>query len=191
MMRAPGLTALLILLAASAAAQQPHRSGYTLEAAAGYAFHRIATSDSAVHKSTGTSEYLRLTRVLGSRVSAGLEFKAYQGSSDSVSTHVNGLEAIALFYPGRMPLYLQMGVGLANGRVLVLDSLNRTFEGRGTGVGLSFGTGYELPMGPRWAISANASVHFAALGDIGLANGQVAEEVIATTYQLGLGITFR
>jgi hypothetical protein len=60
----------------------------------------------------------------------------------------------------------------------------------GVGVGLTFGLGIDLPISRKFAITANASTFFTAIGDITLPNRTV-DDVIPTTYMLSVGITLR
>jgi opacity protein-like surface antigen len=182
----------LTALAAPAAAQQAHREGWWVEASGGYGYLRVGTQSQQVRRQVGVSGYLRGGRQLGRNVSLGLELSAYTGDTDTVTTHVGGLHAIAVFNPwGNIPLFLSGGVGVSDGRVQVGLPVNQVYEAKGTGVGLDFGAAYDIRVGQRFAITPSVSAHISALGDFIFSPTQKADDVIATVYQVGVGITWR
>lgn len=187
----PALLAALVAFAAPASAQQA-RTGWWAEGAAGYGYLRVGTADDQVRRSEGVSGLLRVGRKIGTRTSLGLEATWFQRDRDTTSIRVGALHAIALFDPWRsLPLHLQMGVGISDGRVTVAIPVTQVFEAKGTGVGLSFGVGYDIRVGRHLAITPSVATHIAALGDITFSPTAIADDVIATAYHVGVGITWR
>jgi hypothetical protein len=192
-MKRPILAALaLAALAAPAAAQQAHREGWWAEAAGGYGYLRVGTQSQQVRRQTGTSWYLRVGRQLGHNVSAGLEASTYTGSADTMDAHVSSLQAIAVFNPwSRIPFFLQGGFGITDGLVQVTVPPGQVYEATGTGMGLSFGASYDIHVGRRLSITPTVATHISALGDFIFSPTQKADDVIATAYLVGVGVTWR
>ncbi len=191
MKRAIVVPALLAALAAPAAAQQA-RTGWWAEGAAGYGYLRVGTADDEVRRTEGFSGILRVGRKIGSRTSVGLEGTWFVRDRDTLVTQVFGVHAIAMFDPWRsLPLHLQMGVGISDGKVQVAVPVTQVYKARGTGVGLSFGAGYDIRVGRRLAITPSVATHIAALGDFTFSPTATADDVIGTAYHIGVGITWR
>ena len=182
----------LAAIAAPASAQQAHRQGWWAEASGGYGYLRVGTQSQEVRRQNGVSAYVRAGRQLGRNVSLGLEFQGYTGDTDTITTTLGSLQMFGLLNPwGRIPLFLSGGVGMVDGRVLVGLSNGQVYEAQGTGVGLNFGASYDIRVGRHWAITPSVSTHISALGDFVISPTQKADDVIATVYQLGVGITWR
>jgi opacity protein-like surface antigen len=183
--------ALLAALAAPAAAQQA-RTGWWGEGSFGYGYLRVGTADDEVRRTEGASTVLRVGRKIGARTSVGLEGTWFVRDRDSALTQVFGLHAIAMFDPWRsLPLHLHLGVGFADGKVQVSVPVTQVFKARGTGVGLSFGAGYDIRVGRHLAITPSVGTHIAALGDFTFSPTAIADDVIGTAYHVGIGITWR
>jgi hypothetical protein len=180
------------LLATRAAAQQAHRPGWWLEAAGGYGYLRVGTASNEVQRAEGTSYFVRGGRQLAHNVSLGLEYTSFRGDKNSASAYVDGIEAIAVFNPwSKVPFFFSGGVGISDGRVTVSIPTNQLFVAQGTGVGLSFSAAYDIRIGRHFAITPSVQSHIGALGDFHFSPTQIADDVIATAYQVGVGITWR
>jgi hypothetical protein len=179
-------------LAAPVSAQQAHRQGWWVEAAGGYGYLRVGTQSQEVRRQNGVSGYVRAGRQIGRNVSLGLEWQGYTGDTDTITTKLGSLQMFALFNPwGHIPLFLSGGIGMVDGQVLVGIPVNTVYEAKGSGVGLNFGASYDIRIGQRWAIAPSVSTHISALGDFIISPTRKADDVIATVYQLGVGITWR
>jgi hypothetical protein len=100
------------------------------------------------------------------------------------------LAAIVLWYPWRHRFFVKSGVGLASGEFMVDASSDEPILSEGLGVGMSFGVGFDLPVWRSFALTTNAGVLFTAIGDVVLPTA-VVDDVIATMYNVSIGITIR
>jgi hypothetical protein len=195
-----GLLALGLALAPAAArAQRPHRSGLWAEFNAGPGRMRVACSTcTRVVVANASGGGLRIGGTLSDKVLLG--FQAFGVNSehfqfaanDSVFVADNAsVGALVIWFPWRSGLFMQGGVGLSRGEYSVPDSTGaEVVAAQGTGVGLTFGVGIDLPISRKLAITLDATAHITTLGDLVLASGTV-DDVIATLYHLGVGLTFR
>jgi len=182
----------LAAVAAPASAQQAHRQGWWVEASGGYGYLRVGTQSQEVRRQNGMSAYVRAGHQLGRNVSLGLEWQGYTGDTDTLTAKLGSLQMFGLFNPwGHIPLFLSGGVGMVDGRVLVSLPGGQIYEAQGAGMGLNFGASYDIRIGQRFAITPSVSTHISALGDFIISPTQKADDVIATVYQMGVGITWR
>lgn len=194
--------AMLLALPAPVAAQDQSRRGFWLEAGGGLASIRVSCSGCTdITRARGTAGYLRLGGVLTRKVALGIESFTYLNEAfgfteddDPLVAETATLGAVVLWYPGGSRFFLKGGLGLADGEFTVRAITTQGAEEdeviEGTGVGISFGLGYDLPI-RRWlSLSANAAAYITAIGDLLLPDGRV-EDVIPTMYQLSVGITIR
>ena len=186
------LAALLLGTVATPAAAQAHREGWWAEASGGYGYLRVGTAADEVQRTTGASFYVRAGYQIAHNVSFGLEATRFYASVDTANVYVDGATFIVLFNPSsHLPLYLHGGVGISDGRLIVDVPVQQKFAAQGTGVGLSFGAAYDIRVGRHLAITPAVQTHIAALGDFHFTPTTVANDVIATAYQVGVGITWR
>ena len=179
-------------MAGPALAQQAHRPGWWAEAAGGYGYLRVGNASNEVQRATGTSWYFRVGHQLAHNVSLGLEATTLRTSGDTANAYVNGLLGIVVFNPwSHLPLFFHGGLGLSDGKVVVSIPTNQKFQAQGTGVGLTFGAAYDIRVGRNFAISPSVQTHISALGDFHFSPTQIADDVIGTSYQVGVGITWR
>lgn len=178
-----------------------HRMGLWGELGSGPGYMRIACSDCQdVIGAEGTTGYFRIGGVISENVLIGFEIfslldEAFGfGASDSNSVAETGTAAIVLlWYPGRSGLFFKGGAGAAFGQFAVpadTAAVSPADTSAGGGVGLTFGLGWDLPISRKFAITANAAAFITALGDVVLP-GRNVDDVIATSYQLSIGFTFR
>jgi len=189
---------LLGAIATPLAAQRPHRTGLWGEAGFGPGRIRVNCSNCAnVIVTRGDGGYLRVGGVLSNSVLLGIEasgtsneaFGFEQGDS-SVTADVAGVNVIVLWFPWRHGFFLKGGVGVADGTFTVRTTPTDSTTTEAFGSGLTFGLGWDLPISRRFALTANAGAFITAIGDVRLP-ASVADDVIATTYQLTIGLTFR
>ncbi len=195
--RRTAATAVLgLALAAQATGQQ--RRGFWAEAGSGLGSIRVACSGCAdLTRASGSSGYIRLGIMASRRVLVGLEAFSYVNEAFAFAeddpkslAEVASAGIAVLWFPGRSGAFLKGGLGVANGEFIVEPASDQEVVIQGTGVGLSFGVGYDLPL-RRWlALSANAGAFVTGIGDLVLPASRV-EDVIATLYQLSFGITIR
>lgn len=192
------VAALAPLLSVPAAAQRPHRSGFWVELGSGPGAVRIGCGGCAdVTLSGGTTGYLRLGGTLTDKVMLGVESFGFTDErfgfaahDTSVTAENTTLGAVVLWYPWRGGVFLKGGVGLAGGRFTVKADTGQGAVNEGTGVGLTFGVGYDLRLSRKFALSANAAAFITAIGDVAV-RGALVEDVIPTMYQLSVGLTLR
>jgi hypothetical protein len=192
--------ALLIpgLVAAQAKPPRPHRSGFFAEVATGPANARVGCSGcEEVTRNAGASSTIRIGFPLSDHVLISLEaFSfadegfAFANSSDEARTE-SGLTSVSLlWYPGRSGFFLKGGSGVAASEFTVKRDGESDLTVQGTGIGLNVGIGYDLTLSRRFALTTNAAIHVAAIGDVLLPSGNV-DDVIATIYSLNVGLTLR
>jgi hypothetical protein len=59
-----------------------------------------------------------------------------------------------------------------------------------TGSGLTFGMGFDIGVFSWLALSGNLGTYVTAVGDVHV-NGTVVDDIIATVYEAGVGLTLR
>jgi hypothetical protein len=187
-----------VLTAGTVHAQRPHRSGLWFEGGAGIASIRVAcTGCEDLTRAAGSGVAFRIGGVISNRVLFGLETFSFVDENfglgdddESIVAATSNLGGIALWYPWRGGFFLKGGIGLARGEFTVDPRTEAEQVIRGTGVGLTFGVGFDLPV-KRWlAISLNAGAYVTAIGDLVLPTVRV-DDVIPSMYALTLGFTLR
>jgi hypothetical protein len=196
------LTALLSLgvwatLAGSASGQRPARSGLWLENGVGSGTARNACSGcESVTAAYGSASHLRAGVGLTARVLIGIEVFAFNSKDAAISAGGDPLEAenvsiapIVIWYAGDSGFFVKGGVGLAKGTFTVRTPSGET-TARGTGSGMTFGIGFDVPVLSWLALTANLGTYVAAIGDVRLGS-TVVDDVIATLYEAGVSVTLR
>jgi len=179
-------------------AQRPHRSGLWFELGLGPSSTRVACADcSEVTRGSGPIGVTRVGFALSNKVMLGLEIASQIdrqfGFSDGDSSGVARNETFAvivLWYPWRSGFFLKGGTGVATGEVTVEPDAATPVVSTGSGVGMTFGLGWDLRLSRHIAITANASSWISAIGDIVLADDTI-EDVIASRYGATIGLTIR
>lgn len=143
------------------------------------------------------SGYLRLGGTVASDVLLGLEVATHSTDvftpvepGEAGRVEISNLTAVVLWAPWSSGFLVKGGVGAVDGRVSVEPEGEAPVAARETGVGLTFGAGWELSIHRRVAIALHGATWTSALGDVVLASRRV-EDIIATTYGLTLGVTIR
>ena len=184
----------LSLLAAGGglSAQRPHRSGLWGEIAPGVGHARLACAGCPdVETVSGVTTQLRIGGTISRHVLIGVETFSMidrpfgTTSEDSTSAESGTFAVIVMWFPGKNGLFFKGGVGTSYGEFVIAADTSR-----GTGMGLTFGIGWDFPISRKFAITGNVGTYVTALGDIVLP-GRRVDDVIATMYQLGIGFTFR
>lgn len=206
---AAALAALVALAggATSAAAQRtsvrpppkhPHRSGLWVEIAAGPGSLRMACSTCTdVIRAPGSAGSLRVGGVISDRVLLAWEAGGFTDETfgfaptdTSIVAEMESTAIIVLWYPWRSGAFIKGGVGIAQGRFTVPTGPTQSDSVEATGVGMTFGVGWDWAFSRKYALTLNAAAFVAAIGDIVLPAGRV-DDVIGTSYQLTLSFTFR
>jgi hypothetical protein len=192
------LAALAALATGRGAAQRPHRTGFWLELGSGPGAVRIGCGGCAdVTLAGGTTGMLRLGGVLSDKVLLGVEAFGFTderfglaANDTSVTADNSSLAAVVLWYPWRSGIFLKGGVGVAGGQFTVKADTGQGAVNEGTGVGLTFGFGFDLPVSRRFALTADAAAYITAIGDVRV-HGVLVDDVIPTMYQLSVGVVWR
>ena len=180
------------------AAQRPHRSGLWFEAGWGPSSIRVAcTGCEDVTRAAGSGASFRLGGTISDKVLIGVEVFSFLDESfgigeddESLIAEHSNVGGVVLWWPWKGGFFLKGGVGVANGRFTVDPETEAEQVISGTGVGLTFGVGLDLPV-TRWlAFTFNGAAYVTAIGDLVLPNARV-DDVIPSMYALTLGFTIR
>lgn len=176
---------------------RPHRSGFWVELGAGPSHLRVACAcGDSITRAPGSGGYTRLGWIISDKVlmaweSAGFtdESFGFVAADTSIEAEMEATGLAVLWFPWKSGAFIKGGIGIAEGRFTVpVGAQADTVEG--TGVGLSFGLGWDFALSRKYAITINAAAFVTAIGDLVLPGGRV-DDVIGTMYQLTLGFTFR
>lgn len=195
---AAAVALLVTALADGAAAQRPHRTGLWFELGGGPAAIRVACAGCVeVDFQSGSGGYLRLGGVVSDRVLLGVETfgftdEAFGFTAGDTSFVADGgtVAAVVLWFPWRSGAFVKGGVGVADGTFTTTPATGSPVIAEGTGVGLTFGLGWDVAISRKFAITANAAAFITAIGDLVLPGGTV-DDVIATMYVVSIGFTVR
>jgi len=180
------------------AAQRPHRSGLWLEGAVGLASIRVSCSNCEdVTRASGSTAVLRVGGLISRKVLIGIEAFSFiddafglDAEDTSLVAQMSNLGGVVLWYPWRGGFFLKGGIGVAAGEFTVKAETAEQEVIQGTGVGLTFGVGFDLPV-TRWlAFTANAGAHVTAIGDLVLPSARI-DDVIPSMYSISVGFTIR
>lgn len=185
-------------LAGQTRPQRPHRTGLWGELAAGGGFLRVACSTCAdVNVESGGGGLVRLGGTLTDRVLVawesawfGDETFGFAAGDSSVVARLQTLTVMLAWFPWRSGAFLKGGVGMALGQFTVPNGAGQTDTPKGTGIGMTLGVGWDVPISRKFALTANAAAFITAIGDLVLPNSRV-DDVIGTMYQMSVGVTWR
>ena len=178
--------------------QRPHRTGLWAELAAGGGRLSMGCTECANPiRAPGSAGFIRLGGTLNDRVmlaweSAGFVDETF-GFADNDTTDVAEMETVSivvLWFPWRHGFFMKGGVGVAQGRFTLANGAAAPDSTEGTGIGMTLGVGWDFPISRKFAISVNAASFITAIGDITLPTRRV-DDVIGSTYQMSVGLTFR
>ena len=191
--------ALAVLLPAWTSAQRSHRTGLWGEIGFGPAYARMACSGcSEVATAPGASSTLRIGGKISERILLGVEsfgfiheetFGSSLGDTSTVAEAAM-LAAVVLWFPWRSGVFLKGGLGVTHGQFTVVTGPSQADTSRGTGIGMTYGLGFDQPISRKLALTANAAAFIEAIGDLELP-GRRVDDVIATMYHVTIGLTFR
>lgn len=189
---------LLHASAPTASSAQALRSGFWLEGSTGTGTVRNTCAGCQhVTVAYGTASHIRVGGSLNQRVLVGVELFALHSSelrlvpgSTPVDARNGSLAPIVIWYVGHSGFFLKAGAGLARGTFSVQSASRGTVTAKRTGSGLTFGIGYDIAL-MRWVgLTANFGTYVTAIGDINV-DDTFVDDVIATVYEAGVGITWR
>jgi hypothetical protein len=190
---------LLLLFCASEVSAQAGRNGFWLEGMVGTGTVRNTCAGCpGVTVGYGSAYHVRAGGSLNPRVHLGLELFAMVASdfrpgpgAAPVDAENASLAPIVLWYVGRSGFFLKAGAGLARGTFTVKSSEDTeplTIER--TGSGLTFGVGFDMKLASWLALTANLGTYVTAIGDVSV-NDTLVDDIIATVYEAGVGLTLR
>jgi hypothetical protein len=191
-------TVVTVLTVGTVEAQRPHRSGLWFEAGWGPSSIRVScTGCEEITRASGSGVGIRVGGVISDRVLIGLESFTFldetfglAADDTSLVARTSNLGGVVIWYPGRSGFFLKGGVGIAQGEFTLQADTEEEEVFEGTGVGLTFGVGLDIPV-KRWlAISLNAGAYVTAIGDLVLPTVRV-DDVIPSMYALTVGFTIR
>jgi len=188
----------LSLASEGAEAQTPARSGFWLEGA--WAAGTVRSACSACVQATtagGTSAHVRVGGALSSTALLGVEivrlrstdFLLAEGALP-VDARSGSVAPVVLWYPGSSGLFLKGGLGISRGTYTVLSTSGETLTTSRTGSVITFGLGIDVGVARWLALTANLGMMVTAMGDIQL-DGVFADDLVATAYEAGFGLTLR
>jgi hypothetical protein len=181
------------LASGPAAAQEPARTGFWLDAGAGYGRLRVRCADcSSTGTAYGGTVTVTLGRSLSRKVVLGLEGQVWTSWEEGAREQVRSLTVVAQWYPFRLRrFFVRGGTGLVQGPVVPSGTGALPESVKGTGVGLTLGVGYDLPLGERFGLAVQAASHVAALGDLALADHTTLDDTIAYVTRLSVALVVR
>lgn len=179
-------------------AQEPHRNGFWIESATGTGAARTAcASCEAVTVAYGSASHLRAGVSISSRVKLGIEVFALHSAETVLAEGLSPVDAenamiapIVLWYVGESGFFLKGGAGVARGTFTVVSPSGAPATATRTGSGLTFGIGFDIGLLKWLALTANLGTYITAIGDTRV-GANSADDIIATIYEAGIGITIR
>lgn len=193
------LGGLMLLLGLTADARgQSVRSGLWLEGARGTGTVRNTCAGcEGVSVGYGSTYHVRLGGALNPRVLLGLEvFSLHStdlvlaGGAGPVDSRNTSVSPIVIWYVGGDGFFLKGGAGLSRGTFSVESPAGALVETDRIGSGLTFGVGFDMGLTSWLGLSADLSTYVTAVGDVDV-SGSLVDDVIATVYHVGLGLTIR
>jgi len=181
------------LLAGPAAAQERARKGFWLDGGTGLGRLRVrCTTCTGVGTAHGTTVTFTLGLSLSPKVVLGLEGQLWTSWERGPREHVRSLTVVAQWYPlhGRR-FFLRGGTGIVEGPVASSGTDGSPASAKGTGVGLTLGVGYDIPLGSHVGLAVQAASHVAALGDLSLPGNVHLDDTIAYVTRLSAALVLR
>ncbi len=149
-------------------------------------------------RSFGEVVYVRGGVQLSDRVLLGIEShsllsKTFQptGGNDVSDMKVTSISPIVIWFPWRYGMFIKGGFGVSTGEIKSAETEHSPqIIATGSGSGMTFGAGIDVPI-QRWiALTVSANVHFGAIGDVTVEDILV-DDLISTSYDFNFGITLR
>jgi hypothetical protein len=167
-------SALLLLMFAASPLAAQERQGLFVGVGLGWGALDITCEGCEVDRESGFSGNFRIGGALSDKVLLGAESEGWYKSVEGTSISFGTLTVSAYFYPSSKGLYLRGGVGLA-----VLSASDGEFSDSDTGLGFSFGAGYDIPIARKTALTPYANWMFGNFDGGG-----------ANVIQIGLAVSF-
>lgn len=195
----PALAGVALLASALPAQRAPLRSGLWFELGRGTGNIRISCTTCERPTSLfGGSGFLRIGGSLSRKVLLSLEvfsllddrFEA-RGTDSTVTLETYAVGPTVLWYPWSSGFHLSAGMGVA-GVELALPVTEDVPEllASGTGVGVHFGVGLDVPLWRKLSTSASFGVYYSAIGDVPITEN-VVDDVISTGYHVSIALVLR
>jgi len=182
----------------AASAQGGLRSGFWLEGSTGTGTVRNTCAGCpGITVGYGSSNHLRIGGTLNRRLLVGLELFALRSSKISLAPGQTPVDAenisiapVVIGYVGSSGFFLKGGAGLTRGNFTVRPESGEPVTTERTGSGLTAGVGLDLKLLQWLAITVTFDTYVAAVGDVYVGDVLV-DDIIATVYQAGIGLTLR
>jgi hypothetical protein len=189
---------MLICASGDVQAQGATRSGFWAEVAGGTGTVRNTCAHcDGVTVAFGSVSSFRVGGSLNPRVLVGLEIVSlysaelfFAGSPTPVEAENGSLAPVVIWYVGGSGFFLKAGAGLAQGTFTVRSTDGEPVTTERMGSSLTFGMGFDIGIMRWFALTANLSTYVTAIGDVHV-DGTIIDDVIATVYEAGVGITLR
>ena len=163
---------LLVFVVSPLAAQE--KQGLFVGIGLGWGSLDITCEGCEMDRESGFSGNFRIGGAVSDQVLIGAESEGWYKSIEGASISFGTLTASAYFYPASKGLYLRGGIGLA-----VLSASDGGFSDSDTGLGFSFGAGYDIPVASKTALTPYANWMFGSFDGGGV-----------NAIQLGLAVSF-
>lgn len=164
----------LLLLAAASPLSAQERDGLFIGVGLGWGSLDLTCDGCDVDRTSGFSGNFRIGGAVSEKLLIGGETSGWYRSEDGSSVSFGVLTGSAYFYPASKGLYLRGGIGLA-----VLSADDGFASDSETGLGFSFGAGYDIPIARKTALTPYANWMFGNFDGFG-----------ANAVQLGLAVSF-
>jgi len=192
------LVVTLSALASDASAQAGTRRGFWIEGARGTGTVRNTCGGcNTVIAGYGSADYLRIGGAVSNRVLFGIEVFAMNTrdlvlapGAVPVDAENGSIVPIAILYLGPSGFFLRGGAGLARGTFSIRTDAGRVVTTERTGSALTYGLGFDMAATRWFAVTASVGSSVMAIGDV-YVEGTVVDDVIATVYEVSLGLALR
>jgi len=196
--RLSGALLALAVTAQAATAQGGLRSGFWLEGSTGTGTVRNTCAGcTGIIVGYGSSNHLRIGGSLNRRLLVGLELFALRSSKIRLAPGATPVDAenisiapIVIGYVGRSGFFLKGGAGLTRGNFTVRPESGEPVTTERTGSGLTFGAGLDIKLLQWLAMTVTLDTYVAAVGDV-YVDDVLVDDIIATVYEAGIGLTLR
>jgi hypothetical protein len=168
------LIGVLLMLVTSSRLEAQEREGLFVGVGLGWGSLDITCDGCEVDRESGFSGNFRIGGAVSDHVLIGAESEGWYKSVEGTSISFGTLTASAYVYPAAKGLYLRGGIGLA-----VLSASDGGFSDSDTGLGFSFGAGYDIPIARKTALTPYANWMFGNFEGGG-----------SNVIQLGLAVSF-
>lgn len=188
----------LLVTAHAAAAQGNLRQGFWLEGSTGTGTVRNTCAGCpGITVGYGSSTHVRIGGTLNPRLLVGLELFALRSSkitlapgSPPVDAENISVAPVVIGYVGHSGFFLKGGAGLTRGNFTVRPESGEPVTTERTGSGLTFGVGLDIKLLTWLALTATLDTYVAAVGDV-YVDDVLVDDIIATVYEAGIGLTLR